>query len=177
MKAYIFVRILTASLLLMYNYTCIAASEYLLGAGDQILISVYDEPDLKTEVKIDKSGIVSFPFLPDINVIGMGTEEVEKVITDGLKGDYLLNPQVSVSIVQYRPFFIHGEVKRPGGYPYQDDLRLDKAIALAGGLSARASKSAWKITRVVDGKTVTIAANVATVVLPDDIISIEQSFF
>ena len=160
------------------NVSVLAASyDYQLGAGDQILISVYDEPDLRTEVKIDKSGIVSFPFLSDIRVRGLTTEQVEQLVTNGLKGDYLIHPQVSVSIVQYRPFFIHGEVNRPGGYAYQDDLRLDKAIALAGGLSARASKGEWKITRDIDGKTVTLKANMATIVLPDDIIKIEQSFF
>ncbi|REL32681.1 polysaccharide biosynthesis/export family protein [Thalassotalea euphylliae] len=159
-------------------YTAVASSfNYELGAGDKILITVYDEPDLRTEVKVNKSGLVSFPFLDDINVLGITPEALEKRITDGLKGDYLIHPQVSVSIVEYRPFFIHGEVKRPGGYAYQDDLRLDKALALAGGLSARASKSAWQITREVDGKTITITADIATIVLPDDIIKIEQSFF
>ena len=92
-------------------------------------------------------------------------------------GDYLISPQVNVSVAEYRPFFIHGQVKRPGGYPYLDDLTLDKAIAIAGGLSNRASKSDWIITRIVDGKSVTILANVMTEVHPDDIIKIEQSFF
>ena len=84
---------------------------------------------------------------------------------------------MSVSISAYRPFFIHGQVMRPGGYPYQDGLRLDKAIALAGGLSNRASASDWKVTRIVDGKTMTIKVDIATQVKPDDIIKIEQSFF
>ena len=77
------VRILTASVLLIYTCTFAAATDYLLGAGDKILISVYDEPDLKTEVKIDKSGLVSFPFLPDINVLGLATVQVEKIIKKG----------------------------------------------------------------------------------------------
>ena len=82
-----------------------------------------------------------------------------------------------VSIVQYRPFFIHGQVKRPGGYPFQEDLTLDKAIAIAGGLAARASKSSWNITRLIAGKKMVFEGNVASVILPDDIIEIEQSFF
>jgi polysaccharide export outer membrane protein len=77
----------------------------------------------------------------------------------------------------YRPFFIHGQVKRPGGYPYQDDLTLDKAIAIAGGLSNRASNSDWKITRLVNGVKVTLEGNVTSEINPDDIIKIEQSFF
>lgn len=166
---------------LMFCLLCIcghvAASDYNLGAGDQIQIVVYGEPDLTTQVKIDKSGMISFPFLSDIAVLGLSPKVLEKKIADGLRGDYLIDPQVAVSIVNYRPFFIHGQVKRPGGYPFQEDLTLDKAIAIAGGLAARASKSDWKITRVVDGVKSTFTANVASSILPDDIIEIEQSFF
>jgi polysaccharide export outer membrane protein len=154
-----------------------AASDYSLGAGDQIQIVVYGEPDLTTRVKIDKSGMISFPFLSDISVLGLSTKQLEEKIVNGLLGDYLIDPQVAVSITIYRPFFIHGQVKRPGGYPFQEDLTLDKAIAIAGGLAARASKSDWKITRVVDGVKHTFSVNVASSVLPDDIIEIEQSFF
>jgi len=151
--------------------------EYKLGAGDQIQITVYGEADLTTQIKIDKSGVISFPFLSDITVIGLSTKNLENNIANGLRGDYLIDPQVTVSIVMYRPFFIHGQVKRPGGYPFQEDLTLDKAIAIAGGLAARASKSLWNITRTEDGQKATFEANVATHILPDDIIEVEQSFF
>jgi len=163
--------------LFLFFTTLAQSSDYLLGAGDQIAITVYGEPDLTTKVKINKSGLISFPFLDDLQVIGLTTKHLEEKITKGLLGDYLVDPQVDVSIVEYRPFFIHGQVKKPGGYPYQDDLTLDKAIALAGGLASRASKSEWKITRIVKGKTVTILGNVTTLINPDDIIEIEQSFF
>jgi len=158
--------------------SCFAeASDYRLGPGDRIKILVYGEADLTTDIKIDKTGFISFPFLEDIQVIGLSVKQVEEKIHAGLLGDYLVDPQVSVSIVVYRPFFIHGQVKKPGGYPYQNDLTLDKAIALAGGLASRASKSDWTITRIVAGETVTIDATIATKVHPDDIIKIEQSFF
>lgn len=166
------------AIVVLIFYSCLSlASDYKLGAGDRIKIVVYDEPDLTVDVKVDKTGYITFPFLDDIQVIGLTPKEIETQIYKGLLGDYLVDPQVAVSIVTYRPFFIHGEVKRPGGYPYQDDLTLDKAIALAGGLAGRASKTDWKITRIVDGKTVTIEGTVATSVKPDDIIKIEQSFF
>lgn len=153
------------------------SDNYQLGPGDKIQIVVYGENDLTTNVKIDKSGFISFPFLDDIQVISLSTKQLENIITEGLLGDYLVSPQVSVSISEYRPFFIHGQVKRPGGYPFQDDLTLDKAIAIAGGLSNRASLKDWNITRTVNGKTVIIDVNVMTQVYPDDIIKIEQSFF
>jgi protein involved in polysaccharide export with SLBB domain len=162
--------------LMFFCFFC-SASDYELGPGDKLHIVVYGEDDLTTDVKIDKSGFISFPFLDDIQVIGLSTKKVEGIIKKGLLGDYIVDPQVSVSIAIYRPFFIHGQVKRPGGYPYQDDLTLDKAIAIAGGLSNRASNSEWKITRLVDGLKVTLEGNVATEIKPDDIIKIEQSFF
>jgi len=163
--------------LLLFICQPLLASDYKLGPGDKIQISVYGESDLTTRVRIDKSGFISFPFLDDIQVINLSVKELEKVIYEGLLGDYLVSPQISVSVFEYRPFFIHGQVNRPGGYPYQDDLTFDKAIAVAGGLSNRASKTDWSITRMVDGKTVTLSANVATQIYPDDIIKIEQSFF
>lgn len=168
-------RILIFSLLFFIGHA--TASDYKLGAGDQIQITVYGEADLTTKVKIEKSGVISFPFLSDITVVGLSSKDLENKIANGLRGDYLIDPQVTVSIVMYRPFFIHGQVKRPGGYPFQEDLTLDKAIAIAGGLAARASKSAWNITRLVDGKKMVFDANVSNVILPDDIIEIEQSFF
>lgn len=170
-------RFWVCSLILALCSLCCKASEYELGPGDKVHIVVYGEADLTTDVKIDKSGFISFPFLDDIQVIGLSTKKLEKVIKEGLLGDYLVDPQVSVSIAMYRPFFIHGQVKRPGGYPYQDGLTLDKAIAIAGGLSNRASTSDWKITRIVNSVKVTLAGNVATEISPDDIIKIEQSFF
>ena len=94
---------------LLYYISVVHAGEYLLGAGDRVEIAVYNEPDLQVNVKIGKSGFISFPFLDDVQVIGLSTEEVEEKIRSGLLGDYLVDPQVSVSISAYRPFFIHGQ--------------------------------------------------------------------
>ena len=171
-------RLLALLFILLYSISpVVAASDYLLGVGDSIEIVVYGEKDLTTKVKIARSGLISFPFLDDIQVIGLSMKEVEDKIHAGLLGDYLINPQVSISIVEYRPFFIHGQVVRPGGFPYQEDLRLDKAIALAGGLTNRASKVDWIITRTVKGKPVTVEANIATLIPPAALLTIAPSFF
>ncbi|SEL38166.1 polysaccharide export outer membrane protein [Colwellia chukchiensis] len=168
-------RMLLCCLLLIVTHA--TAGEYQLGAGDEIQIMVYGEADLTRHIKIDKTGLISFPFLSDIAVLGLTPKALANTIAAGLRGDYLIAPQVSVTIVKYRPFFIHGQVQRPGGYSYQEDLTLDKAIAIAGGLAARASKSAWYITRLVAGEKKVIKAKVTSVILPDDIIEIEQSYF
>lgn len=152
--------------------------DYRLGPGDTIVVSVYGEQDLFREIRVNKSGKFSYPFIGDIELLGKTTNELALSIDKGLRGDYLINPQVSVSIKSYRPFFINGEVVKPGGYPYQDGLTLDKAIALAGGLTPRASKSDWSITRKkTGGGKDKFKADINSGVKPDDIIHIGQSFF
>ncbi len=168
--------------LLVILYTVLTSfsvysADYKIGSGDTLKIDVYDEKDLQITIRIDKSGIITFPFLGDIAVIGLSTKEIGVLIEEGLRGDYLIEPQVTVSISQYRPFYINGLVNRPGGYPFQEGLTLDKAIALSGGLASRASTSDWQITRIVKGKTITIDAVISTEIQPDDIINIGQSFF
>ncbi len=91
-------------------------------------------------------------FWVTIKVTGMTIKQVEQHVYQGLKGDYFVEPNVFVGIVQYRPFYIHGEVKKPGGYPYQPGMTVNQAIALAGGLTERASREKF-LSRVKATKT------------------------
>lgn len=113
-------------------------SLYKLGAGDVIQVYVFDEPELSLEYTLSDAGTISYPFLGEIRVRGMTPGELEQAITAGLKGPYLVDPKVNVTIRQYRQFFIHGAVRNSGGYPYQPGLTLRKAITLAGGLDDNA---------------------------------------
>ena len=88
-------------------------NQYRLGAGDLIQISVYDEPDLSLDVRIGLSGDISFPLLGDVTVAGLSPKELELNLIKRLKGPYLLDPSVTVSIVEYRPFYVTGEVEKP----------------------------------------------------------------
>ena len=105
----------------------LSMSQYQLGSGDKINISVFGENDLSLEVRLPDVGTINYPFLGEVKLVGLTAAEVEQLIYTGLKGDYLINPSVSVTITEYRPFFIDGEVKRPGGYPYQPGLTVNKA--------------------------------------------------
>ena len=107
----------------------------------------------------------------------MTAAEVESLIYEGLLGDYLVNPSVSVSIVEYRPFFIDGEVKRPGGYPYQPGLSVNKAAALAGGYTERANKDKITIVRETDGQQFEFSVSVTDMIQPGDIVTVNQRFF
>ncbi|MBR9783490.1 MAG: polysaccharide export protein [Gammaproteobacteria bacterium] len=151
--------------------------QYRLGSGDVVKITVYGQEDLSLETRLSDVGIINYPYLGEIKLIGQTLPELESYIYEGLKGDYLVEPSVSVSITDYRPFFINGEVKKPGGYPYQPGLTIDKAAALAGGYTERASKTKIFIVRDTDGSSTTISVDRSGIVLPGDIVTIEQSFF
>lgn len=153
------------------------SSYYRFGAGDEIRILVYDEPDLTVETIINDDGNINFPLIGSVSVIGKTGPQVQKLVHDGLKGDYLINPSVQVDIVNYRPFYIHGEVKKPGAYPYKPGLNVDQAVALAGGLTERASVSKIFIKKSKNEAEKEKKVKLTYSVSPGDIITIEQSFF
>jgi protein involved in polysaccharide export with SLBB domain len=153
-----------------------AKEAYILGAGDKISIKVFGQEDLSIESFLGNSGSVNYPFLGDVKVAGLSIKQVELFITKGLKGDYLINPNVYVQVIAYRPFYIHGEVKKPGGYPYQPSMTINQAVALAGGLTDRADKDKISLYKEADKKLkqhATLQHNVSA----GDTITIEQRFF
>lgn len=154
-----------------------SVNNYVLDTGDEIKIVVYDEPDLTVEMVINDDGFINFPFIGAVSVSGKTTSEVQKMIYDGLLGDYLINPSVQVDIIGYRPFYIHGEVKKPGAYPYQPGMRVDQAVSLAGGLTERASVNKIFVKKLVDKKLVKKKSLLTTPISAGDTIIIEQSFF
>lgn len=179
------IRLLTTffTLLIMFAQLAVAQQgnssmrSYQLGVGDKIYINVFGEDDLSLETRLPDIGIINYPFLGEIKLVGMTLSEVEKLIYEGLKGDYLINPSVAVTIVEYRPFFIDGEVKQPGGYPYQPGLSVNKAVALAGGYTERASRDDIQVVREQNGKPVSMEVEVGAMIQPGDVITIPQRFF
>lgn len=149
---------------------------YLLGPGDKIIIQVYGEEDLKIETQLTDSGKINYPFLGEIMAKGLTIKQLENRIYTGLKGDYFVEPNVFVGMVEYRPFFINGEVKQAGGYPYKPGMTVNQAIALAGGLTERASKEKILIYRE-GNKSQALNADLSSKVSAGDTITIEQRFF
>jgi protein involved in polysaccharide export with SLBB domain len=166
------------ALLALFCFSAFAeqAEDYKLGPGDVIVIQVFGEDELKLETQLTDSGTVNYPFLGTIKVVGMSIKELEQHVYNGLKPDYFVEPNVFVGIVQYRPFYIHGEVKKPGGYPYQPGMTVNQAIALAGGMTERASKEKIQISREGD-KNNTQTGSLNTKISAGDTITIEQRFF
>ena len=149
---------------------------YRLGEGDRIAIQVFDEPDLTMESRVGSSGTISYSYLGDIGVANKTTEQIESEIKTLLSNGYLRNPSVNVGIVEFRPFFINGEVRSPGSYPYQPGLTLDRAIALAGGLTDRASTRKMFVLKA-GGPDEEVKAGMSTPIAPGDIVSIKEGFF
>ncbi len=151
---------------------------YSLGAGDKVRITVFGEADLTGEYEIDGSGVVAFPLVGEVSAANGTARDLEKKIVAKLQEGYLKNPTVNVEVLTYRPFFIMGEVKSPGGYAYRNGLTLMNAVAMAGGYTYRAKSNLWVITR--DGAQKMQAKEIANGnfrVLPGDTIFIPERFF
>lgn len=155
-----------------------ADSGYVLGSGDQLKITVFGETDLSGQYEIDGSGVVAFPLVGQVTAAGGTARELEKNIKSKLSDGYLKNPTVSVEVLTYRPFFILGEVKRPGSYAYKNGLNLLNAVALAGGYTYRAKSSVWVVTRSGDSNyNEREVTDGAFRIRPGDTIVIPERFF
>jgi polysaccharide export outer membrane protein len=151
--------------------------DYQISADDQISIIVFNETDLGVnKVRVSGNGTISMPLLGQVAIEGHTVTEVEQKITTLLLDGYLKKPNVTVTITEYRPFYINGEVKKPGSYPYKKNLTIEKAVALAGGFTERASRSTISLVSEKNKKLVkSVVLN--DKINPGDVITISESFF
>lgn len=151
--------------------------EYRLSSDDIISITVFNEPDLDVnEARISNEGTVSLPLLGQVVVEGLTTLQIEQKIASLLLDGYLKKPNVTVSIAEYRPFYINGEVVKPGSYPYRKGLTVEKAITLAGGFTERASRKNIRLISE-DDQEESEKVSLNEPVSPGDIITVSESFF
>lgn len=151
--------------------------EYQLGAGDKVKVTVFGHEDLSGEFEVNGVGQISMPLIQLVQVAGLTAEEAELAIAEKLSPGYLKNPRVSVSVLNYRPFYIIGEVNKPGSYPFVNGMTVLNAIALAGGFTYRAKKSKVTITRADDPQEKKRSTSPDTPVLPGDIIEVPERYF
>lgn len=159
----------------LLSVSTLASRDYQLGAGDEIRIQVYDEADLSMTLQLDETGIFDYPYLGTLTAKGKTPKQLQQEITRGLLQDILVNPSVNVSIIKYRPFYIGGEVKNSGGYPYQPGLTVKQAITLAGGVTEWASSTKYEILR--EGESQPEPADNTTLVRPGDTVTILEGLF
>lgn len=152
-------------------------SEYRLGSGDEVKVRVFGQDDLSGKFFINEVGVIALPLVGDLKLGGKTLREAESVVEDALKPDYLVDPRVSIQVMNYRPFYIIGEVKSPGSYPYVNGITVTEAVALAGGYTYRAKEKQVIIIRAADPERTEIAATDTTAVLPGDVIKVPERFF
>ena len=151
--------------------------EYKLGSGDLLKITVFNQVDLSGEYTINGAGQIALPLIGDVNTKDLTVKQVERAIANKLKPDFLLNPRVNVQVLNYRPFYILGEVKQPQSYPYVDGMTYLNAVAIAGGFTYRAKEDHVMVIRMNDPKKNEIRLNMDEKVMPGDVIHVEERFF
>ena len=155
-------------------------SSYVLGANDVINISVYGEDDLSLrDVRIADSGIITFPLLGEVRAAGNTIRGFELALREGLiREEYLVDPRITITMVEYRPFYIDGEVEKPGSYPFQPGLTVRRAVSIAGGFTSRAARNGITIHSTEDlGASEREAGSLDAPVGPGDLVSVPQRFF
>ena len=129
------------------------------------------------EYTVSGSGQVSLNLIGSIHALDLTLAELKQRIVDRLKPDYLLNPRVSIEVLNYGPFYIMGEVKEPQSYPYVDGMSYRKAVAIAGGYTYRAKKTYVMVVRMNDESENELQLNMDDKVMPGDVIRIDERFF
>ena len=151
---------------------------YRLGAADQVRIVTYGEDRLTGQYPIDDSGNITIPLLGNVPAGGMTTSELEQDIKQRMiEKKILLDPSVSVTVIDYRPIFVLGEVTKPGQYPYQPGMTVLTAVAVAGGFTYRAQTEDASILRRINGQSVEGRVPRGTEVLPGDVVTIFERYF
>jgi polysaccharide export outer membrane protein len=147
-----------------------------LQAGEKIRVNVFGENSLSGEYQIDPSGFVSLPLAGTVKAAGLTQNDLAKELETSLRSGYLKDPKVTVSILEFRPFFILGEVEKPGSYPYSSGLNVMSAIATAGGRTYRASDSTVLIQHPGEGEMRSYDASKSIPILPGDIIQVPRRY-
>lgn len=155
----------------------LGADEYRLGSGDKLKIVVFGNQDVSGEFVVDGTGNIAMPLVGQFKAGSLTVTGLQDALQKTLNENYIVNPRVSVEVLNYRPFFILGEVNKPGSYPYIAGIDVTQAVALGGGYTRRARTSSVKITRDSGKGRATMVAGPDAAVLPGDTIEVERRLF
>ena len=148
-----------------------------LAAGDRVRVTVFGEDKISGDYDIDTAGYVSLPLAGSVKAVGLTKPDLERELARRLSGDYLKNPRVTVSVVTFRPFFILGEVEKPGEYQYRSGMNVLSAMAMAGGSTYRASKSSVLIQRAGTTELKEFPQDPTVLVMPGDLLRVPERYF
>lgn len=151
-------------------------SEYQLGPGDQLRVTVFGETDLTGSYVVGSQGSIAYPLVGEVHAAGLTVPQFTAALQHALEA-YVRQPNVSVEVANYRPFFILGEVNRPGTYPYSANLTVLNAVATAGGFTYRANEGRVFVRHANEQVEHSYPITIATPVLPGDTVRIGERFF
>jgi polysaccharide export outer membrane protein len=151
--------------------------DYHLGTGDKIRVIVYGEDDLGGEFQIDATGQVRLPLIGQVKAGGLTAHEIEASITTTLANGYINQPRVSVEVTTYRPFYVVGEVQKPGEYPYSNGMSAASAVALAGGFTPRAVESVVFVRHEGDTAEERVTPSETVMLRPGDVVRVNTTAF
>jgi polysaccharide export outer membrane protein len=151
-------------------------AEYRLGSGDELRITVFGEADLTGQFRVGSQGTIAYPLVGDVHAEGLTLGEFTNAIQQALL-EYVRTPNVSVQVTNFRPFYILGEVQRPGTYQYSTDMTVLNAVATAGGFTYRANRRRVFIRRANETEELSYPLTIATPVLPGDTVRIGERLF
>ena len=154
-----------------------APGDYELGPNDRVRLKVYGEPDIAGEYEIDNTGQISVPLAGHIRAAGLTTKELEHAIAASLAKGIVRDPRVNVEVALYRPYYILGEVKKSGEYPYRLGLTVLDAVASAGGFTYRANEGKVYVRRAGSGAEQIYTLDTPIMVYPGDNIRVPERFF
>jgi len=149
-----------------------------MGPGDKVQVSVFGHPDLSSQPTVNANGNIAMPLLGQVKATGLTVGELQRDLERALDKDFVANPRVSIEVLTYRPFFILGEVQKPGKYDYVAGINVRMAVAIAGGYTRRAQEDPVAILRADrEGKQQRLSVDQDTLVLPGDTLEIERRLF
>lgn len=152
-------------------------ADYHLGTGDRIRVIVYGEDDLGGEFQIDATGQIRLPLIGEVKAGGLTAHEIETSVTTALAAGYVNHPRVSVEVTTYRPFYVIGEVQKPGEYPYSNGMNAASAVALAGGFTPRAVESVVSVRHQGETREEGVMPSEAAMIRPGDVVRVNSTAF
>ena len=150
---------------------------YRLASGDRVRVIVFGQDNLSNSFSVDGAGNIAMPLIGRVNAQGLTTADLERVVEQRLRNGFVREPQVSIEVEAYRPFFVLGEVTTAGQYPFINGMTVQDAVAVAGGFTPRGAQGDVDITRLVNGCPQTFAAPQTYPVRPGDTIAVRERFF
>lgn len=160
------------------DYASLSNQPVRIQAGDKLRVTVYGEEKLSGEYVVDPGGSLSLPLTGTVQAAGMTKADLERALTKKLAAQkYLVDPKVTVDIAEFRPFYVLGEVEKPGEYAYKSGLNISRAIAIAGGATYRASEGKILIQRDGEKQFTEVTFSPSIPVFPGDVVKIPERYF